>query len=102
MRGASVKEAAAGPGDVGEGENLSMNPTIYPARGAENRGEKLPHFHFSSHQQLPGCLPQHRFMIAAVIGWLGVCQVKLKHSQLMCAGGIRNSMRAVLHTICII
>lgn len=39
MRGASVKEAAAGPGDVGEGENLSVNPTIYPVQAAENRGK---------------------------------------------------------------
>lgn len=49
MRRASVKEAAAGPSDVGEGENLSMNPTIYPVQAAENRG-KVPYFHFSSHQ----------------------------------------------------
>lgn len=49
MREASVKEAAAGPGDVGEGENLSMNPTIYPVQATENR-EKVPYFHFSSHQ----------------------------------------------------
>lgn len=31
MREAAVKKAAAGPGDVGEGELLRMNPTIYPA-----------------------------------------------------------------------
>lgn len=36
MWGASVKEAAAAElGDVGEGENLSMNPTTYPAQAAE-------------------------------------------------------------------
>lgn len=45
MQGASVQEAAAGPGDVGEGENLCMNPAIYPIQR-----EKDPDFHFSSHQ----------------------------------------------------
>lgn len=39
MRGASVKEAAAGPGDVGEGENLSMNPTIYPVQRCREQRE---------------------------------------------------------------
>lgn len=39
MRGASVKKAAAGPGDVGEGENLSMNPTIYPVRRCREQRE---------------------------------------------------------------
>lgn len=42
MRGASVKEAAAaaaGPSDVGEGENLSMNPTIYPVQRCREQRE---------------------------------------------------------------
>lgn len=38
MREATVKKAAAGPGDVGEGELLRMNLTIYPVpRGREQR-----------------------------------------------------------------
>lgn len=47
MWGASVKEAAAaaGLGDVGEGENLSMNPTTYPTQAAERTEEK---FHIST------------------------------------------------------
>lgn len=57
---------------------LSMNPTIYPAQAAQNRGN-VPYFHSSIHQQLPGGLPQHSFMTAAVKGSLGVCQVKLRH-----------------------
>lgn len=37
MQGASVQEAAAGPGDVGEGENLCMNPAIYPIQTTERK-----------------------------------------------------------------
>lgn len=44
-RCASVKEAAAaaaGLGDVGEGEKLSMNPTTYPVQAADRTEEKFP------------------------------------------------------------
>lgn len=49
MRGASVKKAAAaaGPGDVGKGENLSRNPTIYPVR---RRGEQRQNSMFPPQQ----------------------------------------------------
>lgn len=47
MQGASIKEeAAAGPSDVGEGENLGMNPTIYPVVYGLQRTEGK--FHIST------------------------------------------------------
>lgn len=40
-----MKEAAVGAADVGEGENLGINPTIYPVHAAERTEEK---FHIST------------------------------------------------------
>lgn len=54
MRGASVKEAAVSAGDVGEGENLSMNPTIYPVQAAERTEGK---FHISTPSVAPRLSP---------------------------------------------
>lgn len=83
MWGASLKEAAAaGPGDVGEGENLSMNPTTYPAQAAERTEEK---FHISTSATInspfyvahsrrvyhSNLLP--RCSVEMVAYWCGVC-----------------------------
>lgn len=55
MQGASVQEAAAGPGDVGEGENLCMNPAIYPIQTTERKIQISTSVVISSSQAVSHC-----------------------------------------------
>lgn len=73
MRVASVKEAAVGCWWCRWRWESHSESTIYPVQAAEENRGKVPHFHFSSHQLLKGCLPQQRSTMAAVTGWVGEC-----------------------------
>lgn len=54
MRGASVKKTTASRDDVGEGENHSMNPTLYPVQHCREQRESSI---FPLQQPSIACMP---------------------------------------------